>query len=308
MPEGNTVWVTAQQLRRALVARVVTAADLRVPALATVDLSGRRVLDVAPRGKHLLIRFDGDPHLTLHTHLRMDGAWRTYPVSASGRDAAPGGTRAFDRADRIRVVLRNDDYVALGYRVHDIRLLPSAREDDVVGHLGPDLLGLDWDAARAVARLAAQPLRPIGEAILDQRNLAGIGNVYKAETCFLAGVSPWTPAGEVDLPALVDLAQRLLAANRERFDHITTGDSRPGRRTWVYGRAGRPCLRCGEPISVAWPGDAMRVTYWCRRCQPGVAPPPEPAGGRSPRLSRPQTPSPNAAGARARGDRAAGTA
>jgi endonuclease-8 len=153
----------------------------------------------------------------------------------------------------------------------------TGQEDTLVGHLGPDLLGPDWDADEAIRRLAEQPQRPIGEAVLDQRNLAGAGNVYKAESCFLRGVSPWTPVGEVaDLSGFVDLVHRLLSANRERYDHVTTGDPRPGRRTWVFERTGLPCRRCGTAICAAWQGEPpyQRLSYWCPNCQPGPAPPP----------------------------------
>lgn len=272
VPEGNTVWRTAQALRRALAGHDLTGADLRVAAYATSapDLAGRRVLDVAPRGKHLLIRLAGrgDGGLTLHSHLRMDGAWRVHPAGWVVKDAR----------DAVRAVLTTATATAVGYRLHDIALVPTDDEATLVGHLGPDLLGPDWDAARAVGRLRNFPRRPIGIALLDQRNLAGAGNIYKCESCFLAGVSPFTPVGEVaDLPALVDLVHRLLSANRERHRHVTTGDVRNGRALWVFDRAGRPCLRCGTPISSAWQDDEerperRRITYWCRNCQPGPAP------------------------------------
>ncbi len=146
--------------------------------------------------------------------------------------------------------------------------LRTSEEARVTAHLGPDLLGPDWDRDEAVRRLAAEPDRPIGEALLDQRNLAGIGNVYKAEVLFLRGLSPWQPAGKVaDLGALAELARRLLEANKERFGHITTGSMRRGEEHWVYGRRGKPCRRCGTPVRSA--GQDDRVTYWCPSCQPG---------------------------------------
>jgi endonuclease-8 len=278
MPEGNTVWLAARTLRRALAGSTLTGSDIRVPAYATTDLTGRRVLDVQPRGKHILVRLDGG--LTLHTHLRMDGAWRVYPA----------GRRVTDSRDDVRVVLETEKSVAVGYRVHDISIVATAEEDSLVGHLGPDLLGPDWDHAEAVRRMGSDPARAIGEAILDQRNLAGAGNIYKTESCFLRGVSPWLPVGEVtDLDAFVDLLHRLLLANRERYNHVTTGDSRPGYRTWVYDRAGRPCRRCGTTIRGAWQGKPpyRRISYWCPRCQPGPAPPAaQPAQGAGSRPAR----------------------
>ncbi len=264
VPEGNTVWLTARALRRALAGQRLVTADVRTPALANAPFAGREVIDVAPRGKHLLIRLSaaGDsPPLTLHCHLRMDGAWR---VRAAG--AHVGSAR-----DDVRVVLATATATAVGYRVHDLALAPTTAEDQLVGHLGPDLLGDDWDASAAARNLARDPARPIGEAVLDQRNLAGAGNVYKCESCFLAGVSPWTPVSEVDLSKFVDLVHRLLVANKERYNHLTTGDDRPGRRTWVYDRAGRPCLRCGTPINrSAGPPARKRATQ--DRATPDPAP------------------------------------
>ncbi|WNI18369.1 Fpg/Nei family DNA glycosylase [Actinacidiphila sp. ITFR-21] len=264
MPEGDTVWLTAHRLHAALAGRPLQRTDLRVPSLATVDLAGRRVLEVAARGKHLLTRLsDG---LTLHSHLRMDGSWHLY---------GPGERWRGGPAHQVRAVLETKERVAVGYRLPVLELLPTAEEDEVVGHLGPDLLGPDWDAARALRRLAASPDRPLGEALLDQRNLAGVGNVYVSELCFLRGVTPWTPFGEVRVPEkLVVLAKRLLEANRSRPGHVTTGDTRRGRTNWVYGREGRPCLRCGTPVRGGRHGreDQRRAAYWCPRCQPGPAP------------------------------------
>ncbi len=156
------------------------------------------------------------------------------------------------RDHRVRLVLGNDAWLAAGYLLAMVELLPTSQEDRLVGHLGPDLLGPDWDAAEAVRRLRLDPARPIGEALLDQRNLAGVGNIFATEMLFLRGLSPWRPVGEVsDLRALVELGQRLLDANKERAGIITTGVNRHGEETWVYGRAGRPCRRCGTLIRRA---------------------------------------------------------
>ncbi|MFJ4849808.1 MULTISPECIES: DNA-formamidopyrimidine glycosylase family protein [unclassified Streptomyces] len=264
MPEGDTIWFAAHRLHRALAGRVLLRADLRVPRLATADLTGRRVEEVVARGKHLLTRIEGG--LTLHSHLRMDGSWQVYGPDERWR----GGPE-----HQIRAVLANAEQVAVGYRLPVLELLRTAEEDKAVGHLGPDLLGPDWDPVEAAYRLGTQPDRPVGEALLDQRNLAGLGNVYKCELCFLRGVTPWMPVGEVPAPErVVDLAQRLLEANRTRHGHITTGDTRRGRTHWVYGRAHQPCRRCGTAIRVAdqGPRGQARVTYWCPRCQRGPAP------------------------------------
>ena len=260
MPEGDTVWLTAKRLRAALAGSQLVTADLRVPALATADLTGATTLDVVPRGKHVLMRFDLG--LTLHSHLRLDGTWR---LARSG-ERTSGGT-----PHEIRVVLTTDAWRAVGYRIHDLALLPTSEEAHLVGHLGPALLGADWDPDEAVRRLRTQPDREIGDALLDQRNLAGIGNLYKAETLYLRGLSPWTRVADVpDLSAVVRLAHRLMSANRESGLQVTTGNTRRGERNYVFERSRRPCRRCGTPILVTKQGDPPydRLTYWCPRCQP----------------------------------------
>ncbi|WP_433316962.1 DNA-formamidopyrimidine glycosylase family protein [Micromonospora sp. CA-269861] len=269
MPEGDTVWNTARVLHRALAGTRITGSDFRVPQLATTDLTGWTVRESASRGKHLLLRLNAPTgaHWTLHSHLRMDGAWRAY---------APGERWTGRPAHLIRVVLRSPGAVAVGYHLHDLTLVPTAEEDQLVGHLGPDLLGPDWDPAEAVRRLADHPEQTIGEALLDQRNLAGVGNLYKCEVLFLRGVSPWTPVGAVpDLPGLVALAQRLLAANRGRWTQSSTGSLHRGQTSYVYGRRAQPCRRCGTAIRKEELGE--RVTYWCPVCQP-EHPDPPPSG------------------------------
>ncbi|QMU77095.1 Fpg/Nei family DNA glycosylase [Streptacidiphilus sp. PB12-B1b] len=264
MPEGDSVYRTAQRLHDALAGRPLTVSDLRVPAHATADLTGRPVLEVVPRGKHLLTRVDGG--WTLHTHLRMEGRWQVYPA----------GQRWSGGADwQIRAVLGNRDATAVGYRLPVVELLRTADEGRAVGHLGPDLLGPDWDQAEALRRILDRPERQIGLALLDQRNLAGIGNVYANELCFLAGITPWTPVEHTPgLERLVRLAHRLLLVNRSRSGRATTGDTRADRRLWVYGRARRPCRRCGTAIRTSSLGDPPqdRVAYWCPRCQKGPTP------------------------------------
>jgi DNA-formamidopyrimidine glycosylase len=261
MPEGDAVWRTARRLDAALTGRVLTRSDFRVPRFATTDLRGRTVTETVSRGKHLLTRVDGG--LTVHTHLRMDGSWQIRKASGNP-----------PRDHRIRLVLGNDSVDALGYQLGVVEVLPTAAEARAVGHLGPDLLGPDWDAAEAARRLRASPERPVGEAILDQQNLAGIGNIYKSEVLFLRGLDPWRAVGTIDdLEALVELARRLLDANKNRSGQITTtGNPARGQETWVYGRPGRPCRRCGTPVRTARQADRHtdpqdRVTYWCPHCQ-----------------------------------------
>jgi endonuclease-8 len=191
----------------------------------------------------------------------MEGAWHLYRP----------GTRWRRPPHEARVVLRTGGWTAVGFALGVVDVLPRAAEDTVVGHLGPDLLGPGWDEQEALRRLRSDPARPVGEALLDQRNLAGIGNLYKSELCFLAGVHPRLPVGEVaDLPRLVRRARAALEANKARVEQTLTGDLRRGRQTYVYRREGQPCRRCGTPVQVEMQGDptAERASYWCPRCQP----------------------------------------
>ena len=257
MPEGDTVHLAAVRLSAVLRDAVLTRSDFRVPRYATVDLAGARVLDVVARGKHLLFRFDGGT--TLHTHFKMQGAWHLYRPGEGWR--AP--------VHEARVVLCSDAWEAVGFRLPVIDLLPTDRESDVVGHLGPDVLGPDWDAAEVLRRLQRSPERHLAEALLDQRVLAGVGNVYKSEICFLRGIHPWARIGGVSgLDALLALTKRLMDANRHTGRQITTGDGRRGREHWVYGRRGRPCRRCGTAIERRQEVLVEGVTYWCPHCQP----------------------------------------
>jgi endonuclease-8 len=271
MPEGDTVWNTARMLDGALAGAVIRHSEFRVPQLATVDLSQWVVRGCAARGKHLLLRLgssDGRA-MTLHSHLRIEGAWRLYSTGEPWRGRP---------ARLIRVVLRTLTTVAVGYHLHQLALVPTAEEDALVGHLGPDLLRSPdepggWDAAEAVRRLRRSPDQPIAEALLDQRNLAGIGNLYQAEILFLRGINPSTPVSRVENPeSLVELAHQLLLANRGRWTRATTGSLRRGQEVYVYGRNGAPCRRCGTLIQQDGHGD--RVMYWCPMCQPTRAVPP----------------------------------
>ena len=262
MPEGDTVWNTARELERAIVGSTVTKTDFRVPQLATADLAGWTIAESASCGKHLLLRLRrAERRLTLHSHLRMDGAWRAY---------APRERWAARPAHLIRVVLRTATAVAVGYHLHELALIPTDEEEALVGHLGPDVLGADWDVAEATRRVAARPAVPIQEALVEQTNLAGVGNLYKCETLFLRGIWPWTPVGDVeDLEGTVALAQKLVASNRGRWTQSTTGSLRRGETSYVYGRRAQPCRRCGTAIVKDDRGE--RITYWCPRCQPAQA-------------------------------------
>ncbi|WP_462417237.1 DNA-formamidopyrimidine glycosylase family protein [Kytococcus sp. Marseille-QA3725] len=260
MPEGDTVGRTARRLHLALAGRPLTHCDLRWPTLATVDLTGRTTVEVVPRGKHLLHRLDDGS--TLHSHLRMEGAWRVRPAPVP--DRLPGTTRA---------VLATDGHVAVGTSLGMLDLVCTGNEHRLVGHLGPDLLGPDWDTEQVTAGYAAQGERPVGEVLLDQRLACGIGTLYAAESLFLRRVHPWSPVGALPpevLAAVLTTARSALAANCARAVQRTTPPSVP-EDTWVHGRARRPCLRCGtlirvDPIGVA-PTD--RVLFHCPACQAG---------------------------------------
>ena len=257
MPEGDTVYRLARRLDAALAGHVLLASDFRVPRFATVDLAGERVAGVVSRGKHLLMRVG---EASIHSHLTMEGTWEVYRP----------GERWRHPAFQARAVLRTEETSAVGFLLGLLEVIPRGEEEAAVGHLGPDLLGTDWDPEEAVRRLAAHPGVPIAIALLDQRNLAGIGNEYANELCFLRGMLPTRPVVEADLPPAVALAHRLLLANRDRPVRVTTGDTRRGRTSWVYGRQGEPCRRCGTPIERSELGRVEgeeRVTYFCPSCQ-----------------------------------------
>jgi endonuclease-8 len=264
VPEGDTVWLAAQRMNTALAGSTLRRGEFRLPQLAALDLSGSTVTEVVPRGKHLLIRLrDGR---TLRTHFRMDGSWHIYRPGTKWR-GGPGHD--------IRVVLANDDWECVGYRLHDVEIVPTADEDRLVGHLGPDVLGPDWDLDEALRRLREHPDEQVGVAILDQRNLAGIGNLYKVEALFLCGVHPWARVADVgNLEDVVARARTLMLANRHHPEQSTTGIVGRGQDHWVAGRKGRPCRRCGTTILLGEQGPATqeRVTWWCPRCQAATSP------------------------------------
>ena len=256
MPEGDTVYRSAKNLNAALAGQVLTRCDIRVPAFATVDLTGETIEGVASRGKHLLMHVG---EYTLHSHLKMEGSWHLYRH----------GSKWFRPEFQARAILGTAEFLAVGFDLGEFEVVRRDDEDSVVGYLGPDLLG-DWQAEQALANLRANPEREIGLALLDQRNLAGLGNVYRAELCFLRGVLPRRPVGEVpELEKLVELAWRLIDANKDRAQRTTTGQLN-GQRLWVYGRTGKPCLRCGTPIQHGELGDTaltQRDVWWCPNCQ-----------------------------------------
>ena len=258
MPEGDTVWRSARHLHEALAGRELTRTDFRVPAYATVDLRGSRVDDVVSRGKHLLIR---TPEHSIHSHLKMEGAWHVYRLGSPWR--RPGHSA--------RVILENDEWQAVGFSLGILEVLPRSDEQTVVGHLGPDLLGPDFDLDEAARRVAAEPDRPVFLALLDQRNVAGFGNEYANELLFLMGLLPTRPVGEIaDIRRVISKGQRMLDLNKSRVDRSFTGSARTGEERWVYGRERSRCRRCGTPLRHGTLGDqptTERNTFWCPHCQ-----------------------------------------
>ena len=265
MPEGDSVWRLARRLQP-LVGRTIEHSQFRVPQLATASLTGTTITRVWPHGKHLFWLCDDQ---ILHTHLRMEGTWR---IEEPG---SPEAARAL-RNPRLRAALGNDEHLTLGLRLGELDVVRTAEEGRLVGHLGPDILGPDWSDAEALARLSRDP-REIAVALLDQRNLAGIGTLWASESLFLERLHPWTPVPDLPdgaLPRLVDRARRLMLTGREHWAQSSTGSLRHGETHWVHARSGRPCRRCGTTIRVAPLGAPPqdRVFFSCPGCQGGPAP------------------------------------
>jgi endonuclease-8 len=259
MPEGDTIFRTAALLREALVGKTLTGCDVRVPRYAEADLSGYPVDEVLSRGKHLFIRVGP---ASIHSHLKMDGSWRISPRGVP--------------AHKIRILLRAPDVTAAGIDLGVLEILDRDHDVDAVAHLGPDLLGEDWDPHVAAANLLADPDRGLAAALLDQRIMAGVGNVYANELCFIFGRRPLSTVATLTDPLRVAIrAREMLWANRLRRDRTTTGNSRSGQQLWVYGRAGQPCRRCHSRIARTQPGIGIgvgigtgdRISYWCPSCQ-----------------------------------------
>ncbi|MFM1966881.1 MAG: Endonuclease [Actinomycetota bacterium] len=260
MPEGDTVWLAARRLDASLGGATLRSSDLRVPNLATVDLSGRTVETVRSYGKHLLFRLSGG--VSLHTHFRMDGTWHLY---------RPGRPWKGGPQWQVRAVLTTDEWQAVGYRLPVIELLDAAGEEALLGRLGPDILDDSVVLEPIVESLLAQPDRAIGDALLDQSIVAGFGLIYVSEALFLRGIPPQAPiASTPDLTALLETGRRLMRANRARGAQASTGNLRE--QHYVYGRAGRPCLRCGTRIAYGKQpsGRYERDAYWCPHCQPAA--------------------------------------
>ncbi len=279
MPEGDTIYRAARTLHRALAGQVVTRFETALAHLAVVDentpLVGQTVVDVSARGKHVLMRFSGGR--ILRTHMRMSGSWHVYRP----------GERWQRRATAARVVIGTRAFEAVAFDVPVAEFLASddVARDEALRHLGPDLLGETFDEDEAVRRLRESSRATVAEALLDQRAMAGVGNVFKSELLFLARMSPVTlptapTAGQ--WRALVRDARRLLRANviesvggasPHGEMRRTTGRLDPRERLWVYGRQHEPCRRCATPIAMTRQGEDNRSTYFCPRCQAGTGTP-----------------------------------
>lgn len=254
MPEGDAVWRAARRLDDALRGEPLVGCELRWPTLAGRTLHGMTTLEVVSRGKHILHRLDSG--LTLHSHLRMEGSWRTRETSRM----TPQSVRSPD----IRALLATSRCTAIGWRLGMLDLVRSRAEHCLVGHLGPDLLGSDWDARRAAARLRAQPQRPIGAALLDQRNLAGLGTIWTTETLFACRLCPWAPVGDLTeetMAGMLDVAHRLLRGSIARAE--------PADAAAAYGHVGEPCPRCTTLLRNGPIGEVpnVRTLVFCPRCQ-----------------------------------------
>lgn len=269
MPEGDTIFRAAEALHRALAGRIVTRFESVLPHLTRIDhdrpLAGRTIESVAARGKHLLMSFSGD--LVLHTHMRMNGSWHLYLLSERWQRPARD----------MRLLVATAEIVAVGFNVPVAELLTArqlARQRDLAA-LGPDLLAPAFDRAEVVRRIREHPHDPVADVLLNQRAMAGIGNVLKSEILFVAAVHPFTRIEELTdetLARIIDASRTLIAASaRPRigagFGRRTTGRMNPNERLWVYARGGQPCRTCGTPITARKTGDDARLTYWCPRCQ-----------------------------------------
>ena len=277
MPEGDTIFRAARTLHRALAGKQVVRFESVFPHLTRVHddspLTGRTIDEVRAAGKHVLMRFSGD--LILRTHMRMNGSWHIY---------RPG--EKWQRPGRsMRIVVGTADFEAVGFDIPVAEMIKGKdlRRHDELRQLGPDLLAEDFDADEAARRIRARGTAEIADVLLNQRVLAGIGNVYKSEVLFSCGVSPFAVVSSLSDPAidcLVATGRRFLRANVT--DHLaamttytgfrrTTRRSDPKERLWVYGRAGDPCRKCGTPISLRAQGRDARLTYWCEKCQPSIS-------------------------------------
>jgi endonuclease-8 len=275
VPEGDSIFRAARTLHRALAGKIVTRVESVLPALTRIHedapLIGRTMNEVSAAGKHLLMRFSGD--LVLRTHMRMNGSWHIYRP----------GERWQRPARDMRIVIATADFVAVAFNVPVAEFLTVralARQPEL-RRLGPDLLGAGFDPVEAARRIRERAGHEIAEVVLDQRVVAGAGNVYKSEILFLCRINPFTRVAALtdgQVAEVVQTARSLLAANVGNVAtgaivtyvgmRRTTRRADPAERLWVYGRAGLPCRECGTLVTRRAQGPDARLTYWCPRCQP----------------------------------------
>jgi endonuclease-8 len=269
MPEGDTIFLAAATLRRALAGQPVIGFESVFPALMRVDednpITGRTIDAVAAHGKHLLITFSGG--LTLRTHMRMSGSWHVYPSGARWRRS---------RRD-MRIVIETARATAVAFNVPVAEFLTAAQlaRAEPLRTLGPDLLADEFDVDEARRRMRARGDEAIADVLLAQRVVAGIGNVFKSEILFLARVHPFVPTStlaDVTLDEILAIARKVMRASVRLGTRTTRSSLNPRERLWVYGRGGKPCHRCRTPIEARKTGDEARITYWCPRCQPLSSP------------------------------------
>lgn len=269
MPEGDSVYQLSKRLQF-MEGREVTRCSLRVPRFATVDFTGMTVERVWPYGKHLFMQFGADGHESqiLHTHLKMEGSWSIH--RAGSRWSKPGHTARVV----LQLVDRGGDIELVGHSLGLVDVFPARLFEAEMGYLGPDLLAPTFDIEEATRRILADPGREIGRSLLDQQRVAGIGNEYRAEICFLAGVHPARTVAEVGedgVANMLKIARRLMWANKDEVKRVTTGVKRAGETTYVFGRNNKPCRRCTTLITqgvLGGQGDLERVIWWCPSCQP----------------------------------------
>jgi endonuclease-8 len=267
MPEGDTILRTALTLQRVLAGRTVQRFESVLPALTRIDedqpIVGRRIESVSARGKHLLIAFSGD--LILHTHMRMNGVWHLY---------RPGVRWRRPHRD-MRVLIATSDAVAVGFTVPVAEFLTSRdlqRHADLRS-LGPDVLSASFDPAEATRRIREHPKQSIGDVLISQRVVSGVGNLFKSEILFVSGIDPFTEVNALSDPQLeriVGAARELMTRSATSPRRQTTRSVNPNATLWVYGRGGLPCRRCGTPIQSRKTGPEARITFWCPRCQPAA--------------------------------------
>lgn len=273
VPEGDTIHRAARTLHRALAGRTVVRFESVFPALTRVHddapLTGRTIEAVSAHGKHLLMHFSGGH--TLRTHMRMNGSWHIYRPGERWQRGRGG----------MRIVIATAQFEAVGFNIPVAEFISTPRlsKHPELRHLGPDLIAENFDRDEAIRRLTAQGGTAIADALLNQRVVAGIGNVYKSEVLFMCRVDPFVAAGALparQVECLIDTAVKLLRANATNGlapmttyagYRRTTNRDNPSERLWVYGRARSPCRRCGTRIRVRKQGADARLTYWCPRCQ-----------------------------------------